>query len=126
MYRPQFQSGIEKCEACAAACDECVSAMLAQSELADRARCIRLATDCAQACRTAAGFMARGSDFSGEVCLACEEICNRCSRECETHPEEHCRQCAKACQLCAAECQRMLASLKHGAAKKPTGGPYAG
>jgi hypothetical protein len=100
--------------------------MLAQSQLPEMARRIRLAMDCAQVCWMAASFMARGSDFSGEICVACEKICDLCSRECESHPEEHCQHCAKACQLCAAECRRMLASLKHGAAKKPTGGPYAG
>ncbi|WP_203736611.1 four-helix bundle copper-binding protein [Catellatospora chokoriensis] len=44
---------------------------------------IRLLTDCADICRTAADFMARGSEFHAAVCAVCADVCERCAIDCE-------------------------------------------
>ena len=60
------------------------------------ARCIQLDMDCVEVCRLAAAYMARGSDFTADVCEACALVCDACAQE-----------CAKACRRCAEECRRM-------------------
>jgi hypothetical protein len=72
------------------------------------ARCIALDIDCAQICRLAAGYMARGSEFAGTICQACAEICDACADECAKYQVGHCQECAQACRRCADECRRMI------------------
>ena len=60
MSHEQFQSCIEACQRCADLCDHCASACLEEQNVAELARCIKLDMDCAQICRMAAGYMARG------------------------------------------------------------------
>lgn len=107
MSREQYQACIDACYACAAACDNCSTACLQEDEVKAMARCIALDMDCAQACRTAASFMARGSQFADAMCRLCNEICAACGEECGKHPMDHCQQCAQACRRCADECLRM-------------------
>jgi hypothetical protein len=71
------------------------------------AQCIRLDIDCAEICRLATGFMARGSSFAQELCLACADVCEACGKECRKFPMAHCQACADACVRCADECRRM-------------------
>lgn len=71
------------------------------------ARCIALDIDCAQICRTAASYMARGSEFSSEICKVCADVCDACADECSKHQMGHCQECAQACRRCADECRRM-------------------
>jgi hypothetical protein len=71
------------------------------------ARCIQLDMDCAQACRLAVAYMARGSEFAADVCDFCASLCDACAQECAKHPMGHCQDCAKACRRCAQECSRM-------------------
>ena len=64
MAHQQFQSCIEACNDCADACDHCAAACLQEQDVKMMARCIALDVDCAQICRLAASFMARGSQFA--------------------------------------------------------------
>ncbi|MCW7539242.1 four-helix bundle copper-binding protein [Aquabacterium sp. A7-Y] len=100
-------AAIEACYACADACDRCAIACLQEADPRAMARCIALDMDCAQACRLAAGFMARGSASDHTACAFCAGLCDQCADECEQHPMEHCRACAQACRLCAGLCRRM-------------------
>ena len=69
-----------------------------------------LTADCAQFCRTAAGFMERGSRFTTEICGMCAQICDACATECEHEQAEQIWQrCADICRHCANECRRVLA-----------------
>lgn len=117
MAHEQFQSCIDECNACADACDHCAAACLSEQDVQAMARCVKLDMDCAQICRLAAAYMARGSEFAGMVCNACAEICDACGEECGQHPMAHCQQCAEACRRCAEECRRMAAGATAGAAK---------
>lgn len=107
MAHEQFASCIEACNACADACDHCAAACLQEPDPKAMARCIALDMDCAQICRMAASYMARGSEFASTICQACAELCEACGDECAKFQMEHCQACAQACRRCADECRRM-------------------
>lgn len=70
-------------------------------------RCIALDMDCAEICRMATSYMARGSEFAMQLCAMCADVCEACGAECEKHEMAHCQECAEVCKRCAAECRRM-------------------
>lgn len=107
MTHQSMQTCIDACYDCAVACDHCASACLQEQDVKSLARCIALDIDCAEICRTAAGFMSRGSECAGAICGICADVCDACAEECERHPMDHCRECAAACRKCADECRRM-------------------
>jgi hypothetical protein len=110
MAHEHFQSCISACNECAVACDHCASACLKEPDPAKMARCIQLDIDCAEICRLAVGYMARGSELAADVCELCATICEECAHECARHPMGHCQDCAKACGRCAEECRRMASA----------------
>jgi hypothetical protein len=122
MAHEQFESCIDACNDCAAACDHCASACLKEPQVANMTRCIELDVDCAQVCRLATAYMARGSEFAAEFCELCAQICEACGKECAKHPMAHCQDCAKACRRCAEECRRMAST---GASSKAAQRPSA-
>lgn len=107
MPHEKFQSCIDACYACATACDHCAVSCLEEQDVKSMARCIKLDMDCAQICRLAASYMARGSEFSQTLCRLCAEVCQACAEECGKHQMDHCQRCARACRNCAEECSRM-------------------
>src|SRR5690606_2461065 len=107
MSHEKFQSCIDACYACATECDHCAIACLGEKDVKNMARCIRLDLDCAQICRLAAAYMARGSEFAQAVCRVCAEICEGGGTECAKHQMCHCQRCADAFRKCAEECRRM-------------------
>jgi hypothetical protein len=119
MAHQQFEACIDACNACAAACDHCAIACLQEPDPKAMARCIALDMDCAQICRLAAAFMARGSELAARICQVCAEVCDVCGEECAKHQTSHCQACAQACRECAEEC-RSMASSQH-AGRHPAG-----
>ncbi len=109
MDQVNFQSCIDACNVCANACDSCSAACLREDDVKAMARCIGLDMDCAQICRLAASFMARGSAQAEALCRICADICKVCADECGQHQMDHCQKCAEACRACAVECRRMAA-----------------
>lgn len=109
MDQDTVQNCIDACNACADACDFCASACLKERDVAAMARCIALDMDCAQACRLAAAFMARGSSQAIALCRFCAQLCIACGDECGKHAMDHCRECAETCRSCADACKRMAA-----------------
>jgi hypothetical protein len=107
MPNQQYESCIEACNACADACDFCAASCLKEPDPKAMARCIALDMDCAQICRLAAGYMARGSEFAGAICQACADVCDACGDECAKFQMAHCQECAQACRRCADECRHM-------------------
>jgi hypothetical protein len=105
MDHQQFGRSIAACNDCADACDFCAAACLREPDATAMARCIALDIDCAQLCRVAAGFMARGSESAADLCQMCAEVCDLCAGECGKHPMQHCQDCAAACKRCADECR---------------------
>ena len=111
MAHEHFKSCIDACNDCALACDHCASACLKEPDVASMARCIQLDIDCAEICRLAVGYMARGSEVAADICETCATICDACAQECAKHQMAHCQECAKACRRCAQEC-RQIASQR--------------
>lgn len=107
MAHERFQECIDACDACAAACDHCATACLSEDDVKMMARCIALDMDCAQICRLASAFMARGSEFAAALCRQCADVCQACGDECAKHQNDHCQRCAEACRRCAEVCRRM-------------------
>ncbi|MCC2597819.1 four-helix bundle copper-binding protein [Allopusillimonas soli] len=107
MPHEKFQSCIDACYACATECDHCAASCLGEQDVKAMARCIKLDMDCAQICRLAASYMARGSEFAQALCRLCADVCQACGDECAKHQMDHCQRCAEACRRCAEECRRM-------------------
>jgi hypothetical protein len=121
MAHEQFQTCIDECYACAAACDHCAAACLSEQDVKAMARCIALDMDCAQICRMAASYMARGSEFATTLCNICADVCDACGEECAKYQMGHCQQCAAACRRCAAECRRMASGVQAKGASQTAG-----
>ena len=119
MAHEQHQACIETCEECANACDHCSTACLTETDIAMLARCIQLDMDCSQLCRYAAGAMARGSEFAGDICQLCADVCDACADECSKHKIDHCQACAEACRRCAQVCRDMAGHMKAQHPRRP-------
>ena len=65
MPNQKYASCIEACNACADACDFCAASCLQEEDVKAMARCIAMDMDCAQICRLAVSYMARGSELYG-------------------------------------------------------------
>lgn len=109
MHQSEFSACIRACYDCAAACDHCATACLAEPDPKPLVRCVALDIDCADICRMAAAYMARGSEFARRICGFCAEVCEACGAECAKHSHPHCQECAAACRRCAEECRKMAA-----------------
>ncbi len=82
---------LAKCEACAKDC--------ASQGNADLAACIALCSDCATLCQACIPLLARGSEFSAQLCQTCADACERCAQECE---RTGMTECAEACRKASA------------------------
>lgn len=115
--RDVLSDAIDEITSCADTCTACADACLAEEQVGDLRRCIRLNLDCADACRTAAAMLLRQTEPDVAVLRvaleACEQACRSCGDECEQHADmhEHCRVCAEACRRCAEACQKALEAL---------------
>jgi Domain of Unknown Function (DUF326) len=103
---------------CAQACSADTDADLAEQNVTDMVRCIRLCLDCADVCTATAGVTSRPAGYDADVTKplleACVAICKSCGEECERHARmhEHCRVCAQACRRCEHACRELLDALK--------------
>lgn len=92
---------------CAVECNYCTAACLEEQDVKMLAKCIKLEIDCAEICRLASSFLARGSEHAEHILKECAEVCEACAKECEKHSHmEHCKKCAEACRRCAEACQQ--------------------
>lgn len=90
---------------CAIECSHCASDCLEVEDAKSLAKCIKLNLDCAEICRLAISFIARGSEHADHILKECADICEACAMECEKHTHlAHCKKCAEACRKCAKEC----------------------
>ncbi len=109
MNSSDYQRCISACLDCVIACEACIAGCLKEKDVQMMTDCIRLDRDCADVCMTAAGWMARDSDYVRDICKLCAKICRDCAKECGKHDVAHCRKCAQACTACAEECEKMFA-----------------
>lgn len=109
MSHEKFKNCIDACYECASECDHCAVACLKEEDVKMMVKCIELDLYCADICRLAATFMARGERYAKQICALCADICEECGNECASHEMDHCKQCAEACKRCAQECRKMAA-----------------
>lgn len=109
---------IEECYACAQTCTACADACLAEEDVRELRRCIRLNLDCADICAASGAIATRRtrSDETAivEVLAACAAACHLCAAECVRHAgrHEHCRICADACHRCEQECEGAIQAIR--------------
>jgi hypothetical protein len=104
----RMRACIEECHGCHDICEEMVVHCLQMGgEYAEPSH-IRLLLDCAEICQTSANFMLRMSDFHGQTCGVCADVCERCAKDCERFGDDPMmKQCAEVCRSCAQSCREM-------------------
>ena len=108
---------IEQCLACGLACTSCADACLAEEQIQELVRCIRLNLDCADVCGATGRVLTRQTSTDPRVVRgmleACARACRVCAEECERHAQhhEHCRVCAEACRRCEQACEDLRSSI---------------
>ncbi|HEX2763901.1 MAG TPA: four-helix bundle copper-binding protein [Allosphingosinicella sp.] len=104
----ETRSCIESCLACSTTClSDAIGHCLHKGGRHTEPTHFNLMLDCAEICRTAANFMARGSDHHSHICRECAEICRACAASCEALGDM--QECVEACRRCADECEKMAA-----------------
>ncbi|TNB75670.1 four-helix bundle copper-binding protein [Arthrobacter sp. BB-1] len=91
---------------CLARCTACARDCAGQGDK-DLASCIQLCSDCAELCGVCIPLIARGSDFTDEMCRVCADACERCAQECE---RTGMNECAEACRAAAEACRQMASA----------------
>ncbi|MDP0499910.1 MAG: four-helix bundle copper-binding protein [Verrucomicrobiota bacterium JB022] len=101
---------------CAATCQGCADACLAEEKLDMLRRCIQTDIACAKICETTLSLLltqtARDDSLVRAQVETCEKACGMCAKECEQHAQmhAHCRICAEACRACEKACRAALAA----------------
>jgi len=112
-YNESLGFAVRKAVDCAAICNSCADACLA--EPMDMNQCIRLNLDCADVCTATArvGMRRTGGDRNliRTLLAVCIEACENCGIECARHDHAHCRRCAEMCNECAQACRAALEVL---------------
>jgi hypothetical protein len=112
-----LEACITACGECAQTCTSCADACLAEQQVAELRRCIRLNLDCADVCDATGRILLRQTEPDWAVVRsqleACVQACRVCGQECERHADhhEHCRVCSESCRRCAEACEALLAAL---------------
>jgi len=105
---------IAECYDCACSCTICVDADLAEKQVADMRRCVRLCLDCADVCIATGRMVSRQTEYEPEAARvqveSCRQSCATCAEECGRHAQhhEHCTLCAETCRRCEAACDALL------------------
>ena len=108
---------IDECSACEALCTACADASMAEEDVAEMRKCIRLCLDCADLCGTTRRLLTRQTDSIAATSRAqvslCGELCAACAEECERHAQhhDHCRICAEECRRCEDACSAVLDAI---------------
>jgi hypothetical protein len=108
---------IEECLDCGASCTACADASLAEDDVQEMIRTIRLCADCADTCNATARIVVRQTEpdrgVMSATIRACSAACLASAEECDRHAahHEHCRVCAEVCRRCRQACEDLLAAL---------------
>ncbi len=109
---------IDECLSCEQSCTGCADASLAEEDVIDMRRSIRLCLDCADICAATGRLLTRQTEYNASTARAqvssCREMCATCAEECARHAEhhEHCRICAEECRRCVDACSAMLDAIE--------------
>jgi hypothetical protein len=108
---------IQECFVCALTCTSCADACLAEEDVQELVRCVRLNLDCADVCDATGRVLTRQTSSEPSLARsmldACVQACRICAEECERHAphHEHCRVCAQACRRCEQACEDLRSSI---------------
>jgi hypothetical protein len=108
---------VEQCFACTLTCTSCADACLAEEQVQELVRCIRLNLDCPDVCNATGRVLTRQTSseprLARSMLEACAQACRVCAEECERHAHhhEHCRICAEACRRCEQACEDLHSSI---------------
>lgn len=105
----RMQRCIDDCLACYQSCTKTIMHCLKLGGDHAAPAHIRLLMDCAEICKTSAGFMLRDSNHIADVCSICIDICESCAADCEDMmgSDEAMKECAAMCRKCAASCREI-------------------
>ena len=113
----ELEATIDALSDCLQACVADVDADLAEPNVIEMVKCIRLCLDCVAVCTATLGVTSRQSSYDPSVVKplleACVATCKSCGDECERHApmHQHCRVCADACRRCERACRKLLDNL---------------
>ena len=113
----ELEATIDALSDCLQACVADVDADLAEPNVIEMVKCIRLCLDCVAVCTATLGVTSRQSSYDPSVVKplleACLATCKSCGDECERHApmHQHCRVCADACRHCERACRKLLDNL---------------
>jgi hypothetical protein len=110
-------AAIDAISDCAQACTADTDADLAEQDLTEMVRCIRLCLNCTDICTAAVAVISRPADIDADVARpllqACVAICKTCGDECARHDHmPHCRICTEACRRCEQACRELIGAMK--------------
>lgn len=112
-YNPSLGMAVKHAMYCAAICNSCADACLA--EAMDMDQCVRTCLDCSDVCAATSRIATRRTGSNRELIRAqlavCIKACEICEAECAKHDHAHCRRCAQMCRECADDCRAALADL---------------
>jgi hypothetical protein len=110
-HKVMFRKCAEACHRCQRECISCGHhcAELVAEGKRDHLKTLRSCQDCATICAAAAQIVSREGPYSGIMCKACAEACDKCERACrEFREDRHMKECAEECRHCEKECREML------------------
>ena len=112
-YNQALGRAVKHAMYCAAICNSCADACLA--EPMDMTECIRLCLAGAHIWAAPTRVAARRSGGDRQtirsLLAVCIGACERCEAECARHDNAHCRRCAQMCRECADDCRAALETL---------------
>ena len=110
-------AAIDAISGCTQACQADTDADLAEQNLAEMVRCIRLCLNCADICAATAAVTSRAAAAEVGVIepllAACAAICKSCGDECARHAQmhPHCAVCEGACRRAEQSCKDLLDAI---------------
>lgn len=108
---------IETAVVCEQSCVACADACLAEQEVQNLRKCIRLNLDCADICAATVRVFSRQTQGDLSVMRtqleACAAVCTACGAECEHHAghHRHCKVCTEACRTTEQAARKLLAEI---------------
>jgi hypothetical protein len=111
---PELQQAINDTAKCHEACEKAIEHCLQKGGKHAAPEHLKLLIDCAEICKTDLGFMARQSDFHGETCAICANICRKCAESCEKLASDDpvMKEGVEACRKCAESCGKLAKSTR--------------